>query len=64
MSATQKALSVGLEVLNEGLSRMPAPEPIVKVREHFCRGTEPENVGHANADCSRRLTVLLLALTH
>src|SRR5581483_10601320 len=42
--ATQKALAIGAEVLNEGLARMTAPELVVKLREHLDRHPEPVHV--------------------
>jgi hypothetical protein len=45
------------EVLDESLTRMPAPEPVIKVREQFYRRAEPLNVGHADANPAGSLAI-------
>ena len=53
----QQAVGVGAEVLDECLTRMPAAEPVVELREQFYRRAETVNVGHADADPARCLAI-------
>ena len=55
IAAAEQAICVAAEVLDQGLARIPAAEPVVKLPERLYCHREPLDVSHAHAHVARQV---------